>query len=82
MPRTSVYIEDRLYRKLVEESVKRYGSTKHISKVLNEKLLLAEKLSKVQKKIVELPVVSIGKKLDWKIVEKTIEKETENLWKE
>ncbi len=37
MPRrTTVILEDRIYRALVEESVKRYGSAKALSKVINE----------------------------------------------
>ena len=81
MPRTSVYIEDELYKKLVEESIAKYGSTRHLSKVINEKLLLAEKLQK-QKKESTLPVVSIGKRIDWKFVEDVVEKEVEKSWKE
>lgn len=36
--RTTVLIDDEVYEKLVQESVKKYGSTKAISKVLNERL--------------------------------------------
>ena len=82
MPRTSVYIEDELYKKLVEESIRRYGSTKHISKILNEKLMLAEKLELSKRKRIDLPVVSIGRKIDWKDVEKIVEREMERAWKE
>ena len=81
MPRTSVYIEEELYKKLVEESIAKYGSTRHLSKVINEKLLLAEKLSK-RKKEKSLPIVSIGKRINWKFVEKVVEREVEKLWKE
>ena len=80
MPRTSVYIEDRLYKKLVEESISKYGSTKHISKVLNEKLLLAEKLKARQDE--SLPVISIKKKMNWKSVERVVEREMKKAWKE
>lgn len=34
--KTTVIIEDELYRKLVNEAVKKYGNTKSISKLLNE----------------------------------------------
>ncbi len=81
MPRTTVYIEDELYKKLVEESIAKYGSTKHLSKIINEKLIIAEKLSK-QKRKKSLPIVSIGKRINWKFVEKVVEKEIEKLWKE
>lgn len=36
--RTTVLMDDDVYERLVSESVKRYGSTKAISKVLNEEL--------------------------------------------
>lgn len=34
--KTTIIIEDELYRKLVNEAVKKYGNTKSISKLLNE----------------------------------------------
>lgn len=34
--KTTVMIDDELYRKLVNEAVKKYGNTKKISKLLNE----------------------------------------------
>jgi hypothetical protein len=34
--KTSVVIEDELYRKLVNGAVKKYGNTKSISKLLND----------------------------------------------
>jgi predicted CopG family antitoxin len=36
--RTSVLLEEDVYKKLVEESLKRYGTVKALSKVLNELL--------------------------------------------
>lgn len=34
--KTTVIIEDELFRKLVNEAVKKYGNTKSISKLLND----------------------------------------------
>jgi hypothetical protein len=34
--KTTMIIEDELYRKLVNEAVKKYGNTKSISKLLND----------------------------------------------
>lgn len=34
--KTTILIEDKLYKKLVEESIKRYGNAKNISLTLNE----------------------------------------------
>jgi len=36
--RTTVLLEESVYKRLVEESLKRYGTVKAISKVLNELL--------------------------------------------
>jgi len=41
--RTSVILDDDIYEKLVEESLKRYGTPRAISRLLNE--LLREQLS-------------------------------------
>lgn len=49
--RTTVLLDEDVYKKLVEESLKRYGTVKGISKVLNE--LLKDAL-KVKKEIIRL----------------------------
>ncbi len=41
--RTTVILEDDIYERLVKESIRRYGTTRALSKVLNE--LLRESLS-------------------------------------
>ncbi|MHC1601260.1 MAG: hypothetical protein ACXQTI_10965 [Candidatus Nezhaarchaeales archaeon] len=41
--RTTILLEDEVYEKLVRESIRRYGSSKAISKVINE--LLKESLN-------------------------------------
>ncbi|HID40876.1 MAG TPA: hypothetical protein EYP33_01835 [Pyrodictium sp.] len=52
MPRrTTVILEDDVYEKLVEESVRRYGTARAISRVLNE--LLREAL-RARKELLEL----------------------------
>ena len=76
MVRTTLNIEDEIYKKLVEESMARYGSTRHLSRIINEKLRLMEKTKRVSK----LPEVELGRKIDWKFVEKKI-KEIESSWK-
>jgi len=49
--RTTVILDDDVYEKLVKESIRRYGSVKAISKVLNE--LLRESFSS-RNELVEL----------------------------
>ena len=41
--RTTVILEDDVYKRLVQESIRRYGTARAISKVLNE--ILREELS-------------------------------------
>jgi predicted CopG family antitoxin len=36
--KTTVMLDDDLYRRLVKESIEKYGSTKKLSKLINEKL--------------------------------------------
>jgi len=61
--RTTIILDDELYRRLVEESVRRYRTTKAMSKVVNEllkralmgeanilDLLLSEKIAKTSAK--------------------------------
>jgi len=64
--RTTVILEDDVYEKLVQESIKRYGTTRALSKVLNE--LLREKLSNIE----ELLHLIHSEKLIW-IDQKSIE---------
>jgi len=36
--KTTVNLDDELYKKLVKETVEKYGNTKNLSKLINEKL--------------------------------------------
>ncbi len=40
------------------------------------------KIVLIPKKVKKIKTVKLGKKIDWKDVERTIEKEAENLWKQ
>jgi len=42
MVKTTITLEDALYKKLVEESLDRYGKTRNLSKLINEKLKFAQ----------------------------------------
>jgi hypothetical protein len=42
MAKTTINLDEELYKKLVEESIKRFGSTKKISFLINEKLRKVE----------------------------------------
>lgn len=82
MTRTTLNVENEIYKRLVEESLKKYGTTRNISKILNEKLRLAEQIKVKQTRRVVLPTIKLKRKIDWKFVEKKVEKEMEDLWKE
>ena len=80
MVRTTLNIDDDLYKALVKESLEKYGTTRHLSKVVNMKLRMVENL-KIGKKRIELPRIKLGRKIDWKYVEKIVEG-MEVSWKE
>lgn len=46
MVKTTITLEDSLYRRLVKEALYRYGTTRSLSKMINEKLRSAEALPK------------------------------------
>jgi predicted CopG family antitoxin len=43
MAKTTINLEDDVYKKLVKEAVEKYGTTRTLSKLINEKLRKAEK---------------------------------------
>lgn len=38
MAKTTIHLEDEVYKKLVKEALERYGTTRTLSKLINEKL--------------------------------------------
>jgi len=42
MAKTTINLDDELYKKLVKEAVEKYGTTRTLSKLINEKLKRAE----------------------------------------
>jgi len=64
MTKTTINLDDELYRKLVDESIRRFGSTKKISFLINEKLRKARELEPSEKSIAE---ETFGIWRDWKI---------------
>lgn len=63
MPRTTINLDDKVYELLVKESIKRYGTTKAISKVINELLKKELKGDAALKRLLEKKkVVKISNK--------------------
>ena len=67
MVKTTISLDDEIYKKLIKESVERFGSTKKLSWLINEKLRLSEKISTHEKSIVEK---TFGLWKEWKIPSK------------
>ncbi len=42
MVKTTITLEDELYRRLAKEAIERYGKTRSLSRLINEKLKAAE----------------------------------------
>lgn len=47
MVKTTIKLEDDLYRKLVKEAFQKYGRTRNLSRIINEKLKAIEKMKTV-----------------------------------
>ena len=67
MVKTTISLDDEIYKKLIKESIERFGSTKKLSWLINEKLRLSEKISTHEKSIVEK---TFGLWKEWKIPSK------------
>lgn len=72
MVKTTIVLEDGLYRDLVNESVREYGSTRKLSLLINRKLRNAE-VSERHKKTKRL-TIKLGRKITEKEIEKALQK--------
>jgi hypothetical protein len=68
MVKTNINLEDDIYKKLIKEAVERYGTTKTLSKLINEKLKKAEitKMKRERRKTIDIVKKTAGL---WKIKE-------------
>ncbi len=75
MVKTTVIIDDDLYKKLIDECVRRYGSTRKLSKLINEKIRLAYKYEQIldNEKKVKKVRLRLGRDLSPEEIEKLIE---------
>lgn len=76
MVKTTIILDDDLYKKLIRESIERYGSTKKLSFLINEKL---RKLEGVVLETKDRITFKIGKKLPPKEIERLIEEGLEEV---
>ena len=57
MAKTTINLDNEIYKKLVKEAVEKYGTTRTLSKLINEKLRKAEIKGIEKEKIKKLDVV-------------------------
>ncbi|MGB9716864.1 MAG: hypothetical protein ACPL4E_00265 [Thermoproteota archaeon] len=70
MVKTTIILDDELYKKLVQEALEKYGTTKKLSKLINEKLR-GEDVWKAHRK--ERLRIRLGKDLKREDIERLIE---------
>jgi transcription initiation factor IIF auxiliary subunit len=66
MIKTTVTLEDEIYKKLAREALEKYGRTRSLSRLINEKLKAADSISKTSKEDKELIELAFG---SWKTKE-------------
>jgi len=71
MVKTTVILEDELYRKLVQEALDRYGSTRKLSTLINQKL--RDEGSGARKRRKERSTIKLGRRLSDDEVERAVE---------
>lgn len=71
MVKTTVMLEDQLYRELVDESVREYGSTRKLSMVINKRLKASRPTSPKDK--IKIKPIRLGRRITEKDIEKAIE---------
>jgi hypothetical protein len=71
MVKTTVILEDELYRKLVQEALDKYGTTRKLSTLIN--LKLRERGSGVPGRRKERSTIKLGRKLSQNEVERAVE---------
>ena len=71
MVKTTIMLEDKLYRELVDESIKEYGSTRKLSLLINKRL----KTSKVKmpKRKISIKPIRLGRRITEKEIERAID---------
>ncbi len=68
MVKTTINLEDEIYKKLVKEAVEKYGTTRTLSKLINAKLKRADiiKIKEEKEKSIDIVAKTAGL---WKIKE-------------
>jgi predicted CopG family antitoxin len=69
MKRTTILLEDEVYRKLVQEAIERYGSAKKLSLLINQKLKGGEEGRRPSRRL----TIRLGRSLELGEIEKLAE---------
>ncbi|MGB9760666.1 MAG: hypothetical protein ACP5KW_11980 [Thermoproteota archaeon] len=72
MVKTTIILEDELYKKLVREALEKYGSTRKLSLLINEKLKKSERISTPEPK--RRTTLKLGRRLSPKEIDELIER--------
>jgi hypothetical protein len=70
MVKTTIILDDDLYKELVKEALEKYGTTRKLSKLINERLRMQMSLSKAGEKKAKKLTIKLGKKLPPEEIEK------------
>jgi hypothetical protein len=76
MVKTTIILDDELYKELVDESIEEYGSTRKLSLLINRKLRASK--AKAYGRKPKIKPIKLGRR----ITEKEIEKAIETGWNE
>lgn len=71
MVKTTIMLEDELYRELVDESVREYGSTRKLSLLINKRLKASR--AKPHRRKIQITPIRLGRKITEKEIENAIE---------
>ena len=71
MVKTTVILDDDVYKRLVEEAIERYGTTRTLSRLINEKLKGSRGLAEVTKR--RRSTVKLGRELKPEEIEEIID---------
>lgn len=72
MVKTTIILEDRLYKELVNEAIEEYGSTRKLSVLINRKLKQSESIKKIEK--VKKVRMRLGRRFGQKELQEALEK--------
>ncbi len=72
MVKTTIMLDNQLYKELINEAIREYGSTRKLSVLINRKLRQAGTMAKTSK--VKRVTIKLGRKLNEKELERAIEK--------